>query len=112
MTRREWIPADGAGMPLKREGGALDSGRAMRTQELKLRIQRQDYVVDPAAVADAMLRHALSQRRWWNPIAGCATPASRSATSGGPGTTDPTHVNGAAASAAERSPGPTHTQSS
>ena len=59
---------------LKREAAALDSCRAMRTQELKLRIQRADYVVDPVAVAEAMLRHALSQRRWWNPVAACATP--------------------------------------
>lgn len=112
MTPRPWIHADGAGMVLKRGGAALDSGRAMRTQELKLRIQSADYVVDPAAVAEAMLRHALSQRRWWNPVAACATPSADSTTSGVPASTDPTHVNGAADSAAERSPGATHTQSS
>ena len=112
MTPRRWIPADRAAMALKRDGAALDSGRAMRTQELKLRIQSADYVVDPAAVAEAMLRHALSQRRWWNPVSGRAIPATESTTSGGPSTTEPTHVNGAAASAAERSPGPTQTQSS
>jgi anti-sigma28 factor (negative regulator of flagellin synthesis) len=32
----------------------------MRTHELKLRIQRADYQVDPAVVAEAMLRHAVS----------------------------------------------------
>ena len=112
MTQPKWIPADGKGLPLKREGAALDSRRAMRTQELKLRIERADYVVDPVAVAEAMLRHAVSQRRWWNPVGACATPSSASTTSAGPAATDPTHVSRAAPSAAERSPGPTHTQSS
>ena len=42
----------------------------------RLRVQRADYVVDPAAVADAMMRHAVSQRRWWNPRSvAAATPA-------------------------------------
>jgi hypothetical protein len=90
----------------------LDSCRAMRTQELKLRIQRAVYVVDPVVVAEAMMRHAVSQRRWWNPVAVCALPSAISSTSGAPAATDPTHVNGAAASAASRSPGATQTHSS
>ncbi|MDX6720801.1 MAG: hypothetical protein QOJ63_3055 [Solirubrobacteraceae bacterium] len=105
-------PAHAGDFPLKREGVAFDSCRAMRTQELKLSIQRADYVVDPVAVAEAMLRHALSHRRWWNPIALCVTPPADSVTSGWPPTTDPTQVNGAARSAARRSSGPTQTQSS
>jgi len=90
----------------------FDSCRAMRTQELKLRIQRADYVVDPDVVAEAMLRHAVSHRRWWNPVAVCALPPADSRASGAPAATDPTHVNGAAASAASRSPGATQTHSS
>src|SRR5688500_14683688 len=91
------IPADRKHLPLKRDPSMLDSCRAMRTQELKLRIQRADYVVDPIVVAEAMLRHAVSHRRWWNPVAVRATPPADSRTSGSPAFTDPTHVNGAAA---------------
>ena len=105
-------PADGAGMALKRGDPALDSCRAMRIHELRLRIQRADYVIDPVLVAEAMFRHALSQRRWWNPVAACARPAASITTSGWPATTEPTHVNGTAASAAARSPSSTQTQSS
>ncbi|MEY2440977.1 MAG: hypothetical protein QOJ46_403 [bacterium] len=105
-------PADRAGAPLKRDPAALDSCSAMRTHELRLRIQRADYVVDPAAVAVAMLRHALSQRRWWNPVVVCRMPPAVMTTSGGPATTDPTHVNSAASSAAARSSEPTQTHSS
>ncbi len=78
---------------LKREGFALDSSRAMRTRELKLRIEQSAYVVDPDAVAEAMLRHAVSYRRCWNPAARCATPAADSTTPGWPFVTDPTHVS-------------------
>jgi hypothetical protein len=105
-------PADGAGSALKRETRALDSRRAMRTQELKRRVERAEYVVDPEAVADAMLRHALSQRRWWNPLADRSTPANDSTTPGSPGPTTPTQVSGTAASAAARSAGATQTHSS
>ena len=77
-------PADGAGSALKRATRALDSRRAMRTQELKRRIELAEYVVDPEAVADAMLRHAVSQRRWWNPLADCSMPSSDSSTPGSP----------------------------
>jgi hypothetical protein len=105
-------PAHGGGVPLKRETVALDSCHAMRTHELKLRIQRADYVIDPVAVAEAMLRHALSHRRWWNPIAVRVIPPADSITSGWPATADPIQVNGAARSAARRSSGPTQTNNS
>lgn len=106
------IPAQVRPPRLKRDPAVLDSCRAMRTQELKLRIQRADYHVDPLVVAAAMLRHAVSHRRWWNPIAVRATPPDASATWGSPATTDPIHVNGTAASAAEQSSDATQTQSS
>jgi hypothetical protein len=105
-------PADGTAPPLKGGDGALDSCRAMRTQELRVRIQCADYVVDPVLVAEAMFRHALSHRRWWNPIAVCALPAASMIASGWPATTDPIQVKGAASSAAARSSGSTQTQSS
>ena len=105
-------PADGTDPPLKRDDGALDSCHAMRTHELRLRIQRADYVIDPVLVAEAMFRHALSQRRWWNPVAGCARPAASMTTSGWPVTTEPIHVNGVAATAAAQSSGAKQTHSS
>ena len=105
-------PADSATDALKRDLRLLDSGRAMRTHELKLRIERADYDVDPFVLAEAMLRHAISHRRWWNPVAVRATPPADSATSGAPAMTEPIHVNGTASSAAERSSGATHTHSS
>ena len=73
----------------------------MRTHELKLRIERADYDVDPFILAEAMLRHAISQRRWWNPVADRATPAADSTTSGEPALTSPIHVNRTAAAAAD-----------
>jgi hypothetical protein len=109
---RDATPADGARPALKREAATLDSGHAMRTQELKRRVERAEYVVDPEAVADAMLRHALSQRRWWNPLADRSMPASDSTTPGSPERTAPTQVSGAAASAAARSAGATQTHNS
>jgi hypothetical protein len=84
----------------------------MHTHELKLRIQRADYIVDPGAVAEAMFRHALSHRRWWNPIAVRVIPLADSSTSAGPATTDPIHVTAAAASAAARSSAATQAHSS
>lgn len=112
MTAGDRTPADGARPPLKPRDGALDSCPAMRIQELRLRIQRADYVIDPRLVAEAMFRHALSHRRWWNPVAVCARPAASMVTSGWPAATDPIHVNGAASSAPARSSGSTQTQSS
>ena len=103
MRNPRTTDADGRGVALKRGPPALDSCRAMHTHELKLRIQRADYIVDPVAVAEAMFRHALSHRRWWNPIAVCATPPVDSATSARPATTVPTQVSAAASSAAARS---------
>ena len=97
---------------LKQTARMLDSGRGMRTQELKLRVQRADYVVDPAVVAAAMIRHAISHRRCWNPRTVRTTPAALSTTSAGPSRTAPIQVSGAAASAAERSARATHTHNS
>ena len=112
MTAGPTTPADGDRPPLKREDVALDSCRAMRIHELRLRVQRADYAVDPAIVAEAMFRHALSHRRCWNPIAACGRPAASKTTSAWPATTVPIHVSGAAASAAARSSEATQTQSS
>lgn len=95
-----WIIADVMNKPLKRGEDALDTCRGMRMQDLKLRVERADYVVDPALVAEAMLRHAISQRRCWKPRAGWATPADSSSAPGGPSRTTPIHVSPAADSAA------------
>jgi hypothetical protein len=111
MTDRP-TPADAADPALKREGISLDSGLAMRTHELRLRIEQSQYSIDPHAVADAMLRHAISHRRWWNPCGVRATPPADSVTPGGPSATTPTHVSSAARSAAPRSSGATQTHSS
>jgi len=111
MTERR-TPAQEADPALKREEISLDSGLAMRTQELRLRIERSQYAIDPHAVAAAMLRHAISQRRWWNPAGVRATPPDDSVTAAGPSATTPTHVSSAAPSAAPRSSGATQTHSS
>ena len=105
-------PADTAGPALKRERISLDSRRAMRTHELRLRIEQSQYSIDPHAVAEAMLRHAISQRRWWNPVGVRAEPPADSVTPGAPSATMPTHVSSAAPSAAPRSSGATQTHSS
>ncbi len=105
-------PADATNRALKGEPAPFDSALAMRTQELKARIERAEYVVDPRAVADAMLRRAISQRRCWNPATDRRTPSHHSATPGSPAATVPTQVSGAAASAAARSSGETQTHSS
>ena len=97
---------------LKHDAEALDMAAGMRLQELKLRVRRADYVVDPGLVAAAMMRHAVSQRRCWNPRAASATPADRSLTSAAPSLTAPIQVIVAADSAATRPPGETHTSSS
>lgn len=85
---------------------------SMRTTELRRRIECADYTVEPMIVAEAMLRHALSYRRWWNPIVLCRIPAADIATPGVPSVTNPIHVSDAAASAALRSPGATQMHSS
>ena len=87
-------------VPLKRDGDTLDTSRGMLMRELKLRVQRADYIVYPALVAEAMLRHAVSHRRCWNPRRSWATPADSNSTWGGPSRTVPIHVTGAADSAA------------
>ena len=104
--------AQRGGAPLKRRGQALDTSDGMRLQELKLRVQRADYAVDPGLVARAMIRRALSHRRCWNPRTVCATPSASSVTPGAPSHTIPIQVSAAADSAAARSPGPTQTSSS
>jgi hypothetical protein len=86
--------------PLKDSGVWLDTAAGMRLQELKLRVERADYVVDPALVAAAMLRHAVSQRRCWKPRVVCAPPPDSSTTSGAPASTLPIQVSDAADSAA------------
>ena len=106
------MSADPVAAALKRSDPAFDTERAMRMQELKLRVQHADYVIDPPTVATAMIRHAVSQRRWWNPRTSRLTPAALSATSGGPAATSPIHVSGAADSAAARSLGATQTHNS
>jgi hypothetical protein len=85
---------------LKHDGDALDTSRGMLMQELKRRVQRADYIIYPALVAEAMLRHAVSYRRCWNPRTSWATPPDSNVTWGGPSRTMPIHVNGAADSAA------------
>jgi hypothetical protein len=112
MAQRHKPPVEVTPSALKKTGAALDSDRGMRTQELKLRVQRADYVVDPALVAAAIIRHAISHRRCWKPRTVRRTPPALSTTSGGPSPTVPTQVSGAADSAAERSAGPTHTHNS
>jgi hypothetical protein len=107
-----WTIADAMIAPLKRGGDALDTCREMRMQELKLRVQRADYDVDPVLVAEAMLRHAVSHRRCWKPRIDCATPSDSSTTSGGPSRTEPTQANGAASCAAPRSASAKHATSS
>ena len=81
-------------------------------EEIKLRIQRANYVIDVAAVAEAMLRHAISHRRWWNPSVVCETPPDVNTTPEGPSATEPTQVNAAADSAASRSARAKHAHSS
>jgi len=93
-------PVDPEGDALKCDGAVLDSPLAMRIHDLSLRVARSEYSVDPHVVADAMLRHAISHRRWWNPDGLRATPPADSATPGGPAPTAPTHVSDAASSAA------------
>ena len=86
--------------PLKDDGEPLDTAAGMRLQELKLRVARADYIIDPALVAAAMLRRAVSQRRCWKPRAVCAVPFDSSTTSGAPARTLPIQVSDAADSAA------------
>ena len=93
---------DAERLALKGIGSALDSQRAMRLLELKARVQRAEYEVDPPTVALALLRHAVSQRRWWNPRMFRAMPPAFSATAGGPAMTLPIHVSGTTGSPPSR----------
>jgi hypothetical protein len=97
---------------LKQTRPALDSDRGMQTQELKLRVQRADYVVDPQVVAAAIIRHAISHRRCWKPRTVLGTPPAHSTTSAGPSPTVPIQVSGVADSVAAQSAGATHTHNS
>lgn len=54
----------------------------MHVKEIKRRVTEHEYEVDPRLVADAMLRHAISYRRWWNPHSTCLTPADARLTPG------------------------------
>lgn len=85
---------------LKPDAHALDTCHGMRTQDLKLRIERANYEIDPAVVAEAMLRRAVSYRRCWNPRTDLTVPADLSSTFGGPSRTLPIQVSGAADCAA------------
>ena len=85
---------------LKASCAPLDTCRGMRTQDLKLRLERRDYDVDPALVAEAMLRRFVSYRRCWNPRRDWAMPADVNSTFTGPSTTAPIQVTGTADSAA------------
>jgi Anti-sigma-28 factor, FlgM len=61
--------------------------RTMLIDELRSRVERREYDVDPGAVAEAMLaRHA----RWSNPASRCLPVAPARTSSGRPGTTRPT----------------------
>lgn len=104
--------ADAPPAALKRSVEPLDSSPTMRAQEIRSRVQRADYAIDPALVAQAMLRHAISHRRCWKPRAACATPADSSSTPPGPSQTTPIQVSCTADSAARRSASPTQTSSS
>jgi hypothetical protein len=77
---------------LKPMTNSFDSDRDMRLHELKARIQRSDYDVDPGTVAAALLRHAVSYRRWWNPRTSMLLPPALNTASGGPACTLPMHV--------------------
>lgn len=87
-------------LSLKREDAPLDTSREMRMQQIKQRVQSADYSVDPALVAEAMLRHAVSHRRCWKPRADWATPPDSNSTPGAASFTLPIQVSGAADSAA------------
>jgi len=112
MTDLCQLSVEPARIALKRRGWAFDIAGGMRTQELKRRVQRADYVVDPAAVAAAMLRHAVSHRRWWNPRTVCTTPPAKNTASGGPASTSPIQVSDAADSISERMSGAAQMHSS
>jgi hypothetical protein len=85
---------------LKRGRVALDTPCGMTMREIKQRVQSADYAIDSTLVAEAMLRHAVSHRRCWNPRAVWAMPAASSSTPDGPARTLPIQVNGAADAAA------------
>jgi hypothetical protein len=84
---------DGDRQTLKPVTDSFDSDRDMRLHELKARIQRSDYHVDPGTVAAAVIRHAISHRRWWKPRTSILVPSACSSASGGPACTLPMHVS-------------------
>lgn len=85
-------PTDAASRPLKSVPDVLDRQRVMRVQQLKLRVQEADYVVDPAVVAEAILRHSISHMRCWYPRAVRSTAPAQSLTAGDPAITAPIQV--------------------
>lgn len=54
----------------------------MNVQDIKQRVDEHEYDVDAHLVAEAMLRHALSYRRWWNPRNPSLTPFDARLTAG------------------------------
>ena len=85
---------------LKAATAALDIRCVMRMQDLKLCVERSDYIVDPALVAAALLRKNVSYRRCWKPRVAWTAPSQSSSTPARPSWTAPIHASGAADSAA------------
>jgi anti-sigma28 factor (negative regulator of flagellin synthesis) len=46
-----------------RRFGRRDQSRRMHMEQLRERIERDDYAIDPEKVADAIVRHLLDRRR-------------------------------------------------
>lgn len=93
----------------------IDQIRVLRLREL---VHGDGYVIDPRAVADAVLRRESEVLRAVQPAA-CSKPLSGGAPGGrpvqltpAPSATFPTHATTPAASAAPRRAGGTQTQSS
>ncbi len=111
--RRGGPKAQPAGTPVKGLRSALDTDRGMRIEDIKQRVERADYVVDPAVVAEAMLRRVVAYRRCWKPDSSWGTPPEQRLARGGPARTCPTQVSaGTAAAAAAASWSATQTHSS
>jgi hypothetical protein len=109
MTPGQGVHRDDA--PLKRGGRSDDTLRGMNVYEIKRRVEHADYEVDPVLVTEAMLRHALSYRRWWNPRMEHLAPPETRFTRSGPVVTRPTHVTPTASAPARAGSG-TQTHSS
>jgi len=64
----------------------METIRTMDIQELRARVARAEYDVDTEAVAEAIVRHALSGHDWPHPGAIAPDPAAMLAVEGGTGT--------------------------